>query len=100
MTREELLALPPTIDVEIAARALGIGRALAYDLVKREEFPVRVLHLGRRFKIITAELHSLLGVHLTLDVTDGAPSDQELGAAETHALTRQDPREPEYKPAA
>lgn len=62
MTRDELLALPPSVDLLLAARALGIGRSLAYDLAKRDAFPVRLLRLGTRYRVPTAELRSVLGV--------------------------------------
>jgi len=58
---EDLDDLPPTVDVETAARILGCGRTLAYQLVRRGEFPCRVLRLGRRYLIPTSELRNLLG---------------------------------------
>jgi hypothetical protein len=62
MTRDDLLALPATIDLLTAARALGIGRNQAYDLASRGEFPCRVLKLGKRYKVVTEELLRHLGV--------------------------------------
>lgn len=62
MTSAELLALPPTVDLRTAARALGIGRNVAYELAARGEFPVRLLRLGVQYRIPTAELLRLLGV--------------------------------------
>lgn len=62
MSQEELSALPPTVDVETAARALGCSRGLAYALIRRGNFPCRVLHLGRRYVIPTADLRRALGV--------------------------------------
>lgn len=49
-----------TISVEEAAQRLGIGRALAYDLVKRNEFPVPVIRLGRRIVIARRAIDKLL----------------------------------------
>jgi len=43
MTSEELDALPVTFGLEIAARAIGIGRDRAYALAKANKFPVRIL---------------------------------------------------------
>ena len=57
----DLQALPPTIDVETAAAILGIGRTLAYQLAKQDRFPCRVLRIGRRYLVPTAELVRLLG---------------------------------------
>ena len=59
----DLNALPPTLAVEAAGRILGCGRSLAYDLVRRGEFPCRVLRVGRRYLIPTADLLDVLGVH-------------------------------------
>ena len=62
MTTADLLALPPTIDLVTAARALGCGRTLAYELARRGRFPCRVLRLGNRYLIPTADLLRTLGV--------------------------------------
>lgn len=62
MTREELLALPASIDLVTAGRALGIGRTLAHELARQGEFPVRVLRLGNRYRVPTAEVLRALGV--------------------------------------
>ncbi|WP_253917176.1 DNA-binding protein [Streptomyces sp. MNP-20] len=62
MTLQELLALPPTVNVVTAARALGIGTHKAYDLIKEGSFPVQPLVLGRTVKIPTAALWKVLGV--------------------------------------
>ncbi len=65
LSREELLALPPVVSVETAARALGCGRTLAYDLLRRGEFPCRVLRLGSRWVVPTADLLRAIGVTTT-----------------------------------
>lgn len=63
MTRAELLALPPAVDLwPTAARVVGIGRSTAYELVKTGEWPTRVLRLGRRIRVPTAELLAYVGV--------------------------------------
>ncbi|TQK44463.1 hypothetical protein FBY35_5968 [Streptomyces sp. SLBN-118] len=62
MTLEELLALPPTVNVTTAARALGISAHKAYALIKGGMFPVEVLTLGRTVKVPTASLWGVLGV--------------------------------------
>ncbi len=59
----DLHDLPPTVDIETAARILGCGRTLAYDLVKRGEFPCRVLRLGKRYLVPTAGLLDTLGLY-------------------------------------
>ena len=60
MTHEELLALPPVLDVPTAGRVLGIGRSLAYELVRTGAWPTSVLRVGKLIKIPTAPLLRLL----------------------------------------
>lgn len=43
------------------ARVLGIGRSTAYELIRRGEFPVRVLKLGAKYRISRADLLRYLG---------------------------------------
>jgi hypothetical protein len=62
MSLEELLALPATVNVVTAARALGIGHNKAYLLIKSGDFPVRVLFMGSTVRIPTAALWEALGV--------------------------------------
>lgn len=62
LTIDELLALPASIDLVTAGRALGIGRTLAHDLARRGQFPVRVLRLGNRYRVPTAEVLRELGI--------------------------------------
>jgi hypothetical protein len=62
MSRRDLLALPATVNIAIAARALGCGRSLAYELARQGQFPCRVLRVGNRYLVPTAELLRLLGV--------------------------------------
>lgn len=62
MSKAELLALPATVDLETANRALGLGRSKGYDLVRREQYPCRVLRLGSTYRVVTAELQALLGL--------------------------------------
>ncbi len=61
MNRNELDELPPVLDVPTAAKVLGIGRSLAYELVRRGEWPTTVLHVGKLIKIPTEPLVRLLG---------------------------------------
>ena len=50
-----------TVSIEEAARALGIGRNLAYGLAKSGRFPVPLLRLGRLYRVPKIELARLLG---------------------------------------
>lgn len=60
MTRQELCDLPALLDVPEAGRVLGIGRSLAYELVRAGEWPTKVLRVGRLIKIPSAPLVRLI----------------------------------------
>lgn len=62
MTRSQLLALPATTDLVTAAKALGIGRTTAYQLARTGEFPVPVLRLGTRYRVVSSGLLAALGI--------------------------------------
>ena len=55
-------ALPPTLDVVAAGRLLGVGRTVAYRLVREGRWPTHVVHVGRKIKIPTAPLLEFLGL--------------------------------------
>jgi len=55
-----LQAAGPTVSIAATAKVLGISRAHAYDLARRNELPVRVLRLGTRLVVPTAELRRLV----------------------------------------
>ncbi|GAB2751725.1 hypothetical protein GCM10027072_56300 [Streptomyces bullii] len=69
MGLEELLALPATVNVTTAGRALGIGRDKAYELIRTGTFPVRTLPLGGTVRVPTAELWRVLGVEPRAEVS-------------------------------
>ncbi|MEV4614204.1 hypothetical protein ACIQBJ_12440 [Kitasatospora sp. NPDC088391] len=69
MSRAELLALPAAIDLDTANRAIGLGRSKGYELARRDVYPCRVLRLGKKYRVITADLLRLLGIDV---VPDGA----------------------------
>lgn len=52
--------VPTALSVEQAAAMLGIGRTLAYELIRSGEWPTPILHLGRLIKIPSGPLMSLL----------------------------------------
>ncbi len=62
LTQQELLALPVTVDVVTAGRAFGISRDGTYDLLRRDEFPVRTIRVGRSRRVPRAELFRVLGI--------------------------------------
>jgi helix-turn-helix protein len=59
MTLAQVRKLPATCNVEVAAQALGISRASAYAAIASGDFPVAVIRVNRRMKVIT---HSLVAV--------------------------------------
>lgn len=67
LTLDELRALPATIDLPTAARALGLGRTKAYELAKHDQFPCRVLRIGSTYRIPTAGLLRCLGAEHAQD---------------------------------
>jgi predicted DNA-binding transcriptional regulator AlpA len=62
LDRRQLLALPAVIDVPTAAKALGLSRTAAYDLIKDDEWPTPVFRLGRLIRIPTTPILALLGI--------------------------------------
>ncbi|MFI7025123.1 helix-turn-helix domain-containing protein [Micromonospora sp. NPDC049900] len=61
-TEQAVRALGMTTDVETAGEILGIGRTKAYELAKADEFPVKILRIGRRYLVSVPALLKLLGV--------------------------------------
>ena len=47
---------PPTVDVPAAARAFGVSRSHAYELVNRGEFPAKVIKVGSRYRVVTESI--------------------------------------------
>lgn len=58
----DLTELPPTVDIVTAARILGVGRTVAYELVREGGWPTPILHVGRKIRVPTAPLLALLGL--------------------------------------
>jgi len=52
----DLSRLPPTIDLVSAASIIGIGRTVAYELVREGRWPTPVIHVGRKIRVPTAPL--------------------------------------------
>ncbi|MFJ4880406.1 hypothetical protein ACIP93_35055 [Streptomyces sp. NPDC088745] len=49
-----------TGSVADSCRAFGFSRAKGYDLIRRGEFPCRVLRIGRGTRVVTASLLRVL----------------------------------------
>lgn len=62
MTRKQLLDLPATANLKTAFRAVGVGETKGREMVRNGTFPVRLLKVGKRYKVVTADLLALLGV--------------------------------------
>jgi hypothetical protein len=62
MTHGELLALPVSFSLEAANRALGLGRTTGFALAKRGAYPVRVLRVGRQYRVTRYDLLRCLGL--------------------------------------
>ena len=51
---------PAVMNVPAAARLLGIGRTLAYELVRTGQWPTPVIRMGRVIRVPTQPLLELL----------------------------------------
>jgi hypothetical protein len=59
-TIESVRQLGTTTGIEAAASILGIGRTKAYELAKADEFPVKVVRVGRRYVVPVPAILRLL----------------------------------------
>lgn len=64
-TKEPTVPLWPT-----AAKALGFGRSTAFAAVEKETWPTRIIKVGNRYRVPTAELLSVLGIDPGLSEDD------------------------------
>ena len=80
MTEAELLALPVSVDLATAGRALGIGRTKAFELARACEFPCKVLPVGRKYRVPRTALLAALDIKPTDSAiqTRGQPPDIQL----------------------
>lgn len=60
----DLTKLPPTVDIVTAARILGVGWMVAYELVREGTWPTPVTQVGRKIRVPAAPLLVLLGAAL------------------------------------
>jgi hypothetical protein len=67
-THDDVRGLGLVTDIPTAASILHIGRTKAYELARVDEFPVQVLHVGRRYLVPVSEILRKLGC--TVDVDD------------------------------
>ncbi|GKQ40318.1 helix-turn-helix domain-containing protein [Streptomyces sp. A012304] len=79
LTRDDLLALPATVDIVTGGRAFGLGRTTAYELAQKGEFPCALIRAGKTYRVITQDLLRVL--HITPDGHDGAGPEVQSGSA-------------------
>lgn len=61
-TPQDVRDLGVRTTVEIAGDILGLSRTQAYEAIRRSDFPVPVIRVGRRMVVPTAALLELLGL--------------------------------------
>lgn len=61
-TVHEIRSLGVRTDLVTAAEILGIGRTAAHEMARRNEFPVPVLRIGRKYSVPVAPLLELLHI--------------------------------------
>ncbi len=54
------VAVPVVLNVPQAARLLGIGRTLAYELVRTGQWPTPIIRIGRLIRIPASPLFELM----------------------------------------
>lgn len=59
-TITDLNDLPPSLNLEVAANLLSIGRTTAYAMARRKEFPVPVFQVGSCYRVPTPAVLRLL----------------------------------------
>jgi len=59
---EQVRALPASVTLVDAGRALGVGRTLAHELARSGKWPTPLLRLGTRYRVRRADLLDLLGI--------------------------------------
>lgn len=75
LTHEEVMALPPVIDLKTAGLAWGFGATKTAELYRKGEFRCTVLKLGRSYKVRKVDLLRSLGYNP--DGTAAPPSDSD-----------------------
>lgn len=71
LTTQEVLDLPPSIELDTACKALGISKATGYRLVKANAFPCPVFRLGRVIRVPKPGLLRVLGLDPAVSGTNG-----------------------------
>ncbi|MEU4557444.1 DNA-binding protein [Actinoplanes sp. NPDC023936] len=69
---DRIRALGAVTDLPTAARIFGLGRSLAYDLARTDEFPAPVIRAGTRYRVPVAGILTALGIPTDRDLTPSA----------------------------
>lgn len=56
-----------TLNIEAAGKVLGVSRAVAYELARRDQLPVPVIRLGRRMVVSKRALDEVLSARKEQD---------------------------------
>ncbi|MGJ6963267.1 hypothetical protein ACSDR0_15280 [Streptosporangium sp. G11] len=59
-TLNEIREWPATVNVELAALAVGVSRGHAYECIRTGTFPARSIRVGNRTKVVTSSILALL----------------------------------------
>ena len=62
LTRAEILSWKLTVDLPTAGRAFDLGKNASYDAYHRGDFPVRVLKIGKKLRVVTQDVLTALGL--------------------------------------
>jgi hypothetical protein len=63
MTIDEIRAMPASVPLAMACRALGIGVTKGYGLARRDTFPVRLLPVGNaKYRAPKSAILEYLGI--------------------------------------
>jgi hypothetical protein len=89
MQKDELLALPVSVDLTTAGRAFGLGRTRSYELARAGEFPCRVIPVGRKFRVPRSALLEALGIKD--NTADSEPATLCQGPHSRGGITSPDP---------
>lgn len=76
LTREQLIALPASIDLRTLGQAFGISEPVVRDLHRRGHFQdmgIRINRLGAQYRVVTADVLRALGIELVSPVPEGGP---------------------------
>jgi predicted DNA-binding transcriptional regulator AlpA len=57
-----------TLDIDEVAPLLGINRSTAFELIRRDTFPLPVIRLGRRIVVSSKAVEALLGSSISDDL--------------------------------